>query len=127
MLRNALPGALALALFARTALAQDAPAPPRCIDASVPRAAIAARDGKWIALTPEQWQFLRGVYTMDPETPAGLPYGDRAVLATMPDHHGGLVFFIDGNRACTPLPVPKELLDMLNDVATGAIAHEGAL
>ena len=44
----------------------------RCVDISVPKGAIAARNGKWIELTPEQWQFLRGIYAMNPETPAGL-------------------------------------------------------
>ena len=96
----------------------------RCIDVAVPRQAIAARNGKWIELTPEQWQFLRGIYAMNPETPAGLPYGDRAVLAEVAGNSGGLVFFIDGDKACTPMPVPHELLTMMRDVATATINHE---
>jgi hypothetical protein len=39
---------------------------------------------------------------------------------------GGLVFFIDGDRACTPMPVPKELLVMMDEVATAKINHEGS-
>jgi hypothetical protein len=96
----------------------------RCVDISVPKGAIAARNGKWIELTPEQWQFLRGIYAMNPETPAGLPYGDKAVLAQVEGNTGGLVFFIDGDKACTPMPVPHELLAMMHDVATATINHE---
>jgi len=96
----------------------------KCVDVSVPKQAIAARNGKWIELTPEQWQFLRGIYAMNPETPAGLPYGDRAVLAQVEGNTGGLVFFIDGDKACTPMPVPRELLVMMRDVATATINHE---
>jgi hypothetical protein len=50
--------------------------PPGCIDSNVPRSSIAERGGAWTALTPGRWQFLRGIYAMNPNTPAGLPYGD---------------------------------------------------
>ena len=75
-------------------------------------------------MTAEQWQFLRGIYAMNPGTPAGLPYGDKAVLAEVEGNTGGLVFFIDGDKACTPMPVPHELLAMMQDVATATIMHE---
>jgi hypothetical protein len=98
----------------------------RCIDVSVPKAAIIAHKGTWIELTPEQWQFMRGVYVASPETPPGLPYGDKAALAQVDGNTGGLVFFIDGDKACTPVPVPHEVLDILRDVATLTINHEAA-
>ena len=98
----------ALTVLPQIALAGDQ-FTSRCIDVSVPKQAIAAHNGKWIELTPEQWQFLRGIYAMNPETPAGLPYGDKAVLAQVEGNSGGLVFFIDGDKACTPMPVPREL------------------
>jgi hypothetical protein len=97
-----------------------------CVDAAVPKAAITARNGKWIELTSEQWQFLRGIYVVNPNTPAGLPYGDRAVLAQVEGNAGGLVFFIDGERACTPMPIPPELLALISEVATTTINHEGS-
>lgn len=100
------------------------PATAHCIDASIPKGQIADADGQWIALTPEQYQFMRGIYAMNPQTPAGLPYGDRAVLARVPRSNGGLIFFIDGDYACTPMPFPAELFPMLNDVATGTLNHE---
>ena len=53
----------------------------RCVELSVPKNAVIARNGKWIELTSKQWQFLRGVYALNPDTTQGLPYGDKAVLA----------------------------------------------
>jgi hypothetical protein len=97
-----------------------------CVDISVPRNEVAARNGKWIELTPDQWQFLRGVYAMDSETAPGLPYGDKAVLAQISGNSDGLVFFIDGDKACTPMWAPPELLDLIKEVATGGVNHQGA-
>ena len=116
----ALAGALA-ALPEVVAAAESA----QCVDVSVPKHAIEARNGKWIQLTPEQWEFLRGIYAMNPLTPPGLPYGDKAALARVDGNSGGLIFFIDGDKACTPMPVPDKLLAMMDDVATAKINHEG--
>jgi hypothetical protein len=97
-----------------------------CVEASLPKQAITARNGKWTELTPEQWQFLRGVYVMNPQTPAGLPYGDKAVLAQVENYPDGLVFFIDGDKACTPMRAPPELLTLIEEVGTAKINHPGA-
>jgi len=97
----------------------------RCVDVSSPKNAVIARNGKWIELTPEQWQFLRGVYAVNPETPPGLPYGDKAVLAQVDSDSGGLVFFIDDKKACTPMRAPPSLLALMDQVATAKINHEG--
>lgn len=122
----ALAVGLLVYVFGGAAVAQSPPRPSTlCVDIAVPKGAIMARDGKWIELTPEQWQFLRGVYVVNPQTPPGLPYGDKAVLAQVDGNAGGMVFFIDGDKACTPMPVPKELLDMMSKVGTGELAHEG--
>jgi hypothetical protein len=99
---------------------------PGCVDASVPKNSVAEHGGNWIELTLGQWQFLRGIYAVNPNTPAGLPYGDKAALAQIDDNAYGLVFFIDGDKACTPMLLPHELLGILRDVATGKIAHETA-
>ena len=115
--------AAALAIAPQFALAAEAGV---CVDISVAKKAIEAHNGKWIQLTPDQWQFLRGIYAMNPLTPPGLPYGDKAALAKVDGSSGGLVFFIDGDRACTPMPVPKQLLVMMDDVATSKINHEGS-
>ena len=112
----------ALTLLPQTIFAAET---GNCVDISVPKHAIEARNGRWIELTPDQWQFLRGIYAMNPLTPPGLPYGDKAALAKVEGNTGGLVFFIDGDRACTPMPVPDALLTMMDDVATAKISHEG--
>jgi hypothetical protein len=115
--------AVALAILPQLALAAE---PGRCVDISVPKKAIESHNGKWIELTPEQWEFLRGIYAMNPLTPPGLPYGDKAALAKVDGNSGGLIFFIDGDKACTPMPVPQTLLSMMDDVATAKINHEGS-
>jgi hypothetical protein len=119
---------IALAIVCSPLLADDDPhgGPPRCVPISIPQKAIEDRKGKWIELTAEQWQFLRGIFAMNPLTPPGLPYGDRAVEAKIDGHEGALVFFIDGDKACTPMAIPDSLIPMMDDVATGAIHHEGA-
>ena len=113
----------ALTFIAQTALAAEA-APSACIDVSVPKGAVAAVKGKWIELTQEQLQFLRGIYAMNPQTPPGLPYGDKAALAEVNGNDGGMVFFIDGDKACTPMTIPHELLAMMDDVAMAKVSHE---
>src|ERR1700735_2023212 len=80
----------------------------QCVDVSVPKHAIEAHNGKWIQLTPDQWEFLRGIYAMNPLTPPGLPYGDKAALAKVDGDSGGLPLFIDVHNACTPTrPTPQ--------------------
>lgn len=115
-----------IGIYLALALATSAHAESRCSDISVPKDAVAAHGGRWIELTRDQWQFLRGVYVLNPSTPPGLPYGDRAVLATMGGHDGGVVFFIDGAQACTPMLAPAELVVMIGDVGAGAVHHDGA-
>jgi hypothetical protein len=121
--RYSLALAAALATLPQLAFASET---AQCVDVSVPKHAIEARNGKWIQLTADQWEFLRGIYAMNPLTPPGLPYGDKAALAKVDGNSGGLIFFIDGDKACTPMPVPDKLLAMMDDVATAKINHEGS-
>jgi hypothetical protein len=98
----------------------------RCAPLAGPRDAInAAQGGRWIELTDLQRAFLAGVFVMNPSTPPGLPYGDKAVLSRIDGDLGGVVFFIDGDRACTPMPIPNELLEMIRAIGAGDVAHEG--
>jgi hypothetical protein len=55
-----------------------------------------------------------------------LPYGDKAALVRFDGAAGGMVFFIDGDKACTPMAVPDQLLAMMDQVATDKISHEGS-
>jgi hypothetical protein len=125
MLRNR-DLALAVGLMVLPQMADAAEDAARCLDASVPKHAAEARHGKWIELTSEQWQFLRGIYAMNPLTPPGLPYGDKAALVKIDGSSGGMVFFIDVDKACTPMEVPDQFLGMMDDVATAKINHEGS-
>src|ERR1700677_612640 len=103
--------AIALAAMAAVYLASPrAHAQAVCVDISVPKASMAAHGGKWTELTHEQWQFLRGIFVLDPQTGNGLPLGDAAALATLSDAHGSLVFWIDGNLACEPMWIPTALV-----------------
>src|SRR5262249_5009151 len=105
-------------------MAHAAEGTARCVDASVPKQAAEAHHGKWIELTSDQWQFLRGIYAMNPLTPQGLPYGDKAALIKIDGYSGGLVFFIDGDKACTPMAVPDQLLSLIDDLAAGQVYHD---
>ena len=98
----------------------------QCLDLATVRAASAGQNSKVIELTSDQWQFLRGIYAMNPMTPPGLPDGDKAALVEIEGHSGGMVFFIDGDKACTPMAVSDDLLAMMDDVATAKINHEGS-
>ncbi|THD43520.1 MAG: hypothetical protein E7774_12655 [Bradyrhizobium sp.] len=96
-----------------------------CAKVDVPKHIIADHGGRWVELAPAQWQFLRGVYAADPTSPTTLPVGDRAALAQMGGADFGLVFFIDGDRACSPIVVSRDVVEMLRDVGTGHINHAG--
>ena len=89
------------------AIASPALAQSRCGQLSEAKAATANHAGTWADATPAQYRFLQGIYAMNPSTPAGLPYGDKAVIATVKDNHGALIFWIDGKLACTPMPIPQ--------------------
>jgi hypothetical protein len=125
MLGNRAP-ALAVVLAVLPQMVDAADGAARSVDTSVPWRTTKANHGKWIELTSDQWQFLRGIYAMNPLTPPGLPCGDRAALVKVDGISGGMVFFIDGDKACTPMAVPDELLAMMADVATAKISHDGS-
>ena len=116
--------ALSAALLAATPAFAEAPK-NRCIPTKDAQKFAADAHNKWIELGPAQWEFMRGIYAGNPNTPPGLPVGNKAVLVRSADSEHGLVFFIDGSRACWPLSLPKAGLKMLDDIATDVIPHEG--
>ncbi len=97
-----------------------------CVDLGLVRDAVVARGGKLIELTQGQLQFLRGIYAMNPEPPAGLPYGDRAMLVQVDGNSDGLVLFVDGGQACNAMHAPPAVLLLMHEVATGNMDHHGA-
>jgi hypothetical protein len=120
----------------RFLLVVDAPAAPqievgpefanRCVDLATLRATTTDQDSKLIELTSDQWQFLRGVYAMNPEAPSGLPPGDKAVFRPGGGDANGLFFFVDGDEAGTPMNAPPALLSLIDQVAVGDADHQGA-
>ncbi len=96
-----------------------------CIPLSQPKALVEKVGGVWEPLSPSQWQFLRGIYVMNPATPAGLPLGNGAVLVSKPGSPDGMVFFIDGINACDPMGAPKVLIEDLVKVKNKVVDHEG--
>ena len=86
------------------------------VDLATMRGAINGQDGKPIEITSNQWQFLRGVYAMNPDAGCGLPHGDIAVFAQDSCDSGGLLFLIDGNQACAPMHAPRALLSLMERV-----------
>jgi hypothetical protein len=86
------------------------------VDATTVCAAINGQDGNPIEITPNQWQFLRGVYAMNLEAPPGLPYGDNAVLAQDSSDSDGQLFFIDGDKPCAAMHAPPALLSLMERV-----------
>jgi hypothetical protein len=88
----------------------------RSVDLATVRAAINGQDSKPIEITPDQRQFLRGVYAMNLEAPCGLPPGDNAVLAHDSGDSDGLLFFIDGDKSCAPMHAPSGLISLMERV-----------
>lgn len=108
------------------ALATAPAAAGNCVSIDKAKESAKAHNGEWTDLSPNEWEFLRGIYAMNPLTPPGLPYGDRAALVKVSGQEGALIFFIDDDQACTPMPVPPTLLAMMADVKSGKISHEGS-
>jgi hypothetical protein len=98
----------------------------RCADLATVGAATTGRNGKLIELTSDQWQFLRGIYAMNPEAPSGLPDGDKAVFRRGRGDSNGLLFFVDGDKACAPMNAPPALLSLMDQIAVGDTNHQGA-
>lgn len=85
------------------------------------------RGEPFVSLSPEQWEFVRGIYLMDPNTPPGLPPGDGAEMSRREDGSATIVF-LDGPLACSPMHLLKDGVDILNQVGRGEIVHaEGKL
>lgn len=95
-----------------------------CEPVDVLKKTLADHNSSWEDLSHVEWLFLVGIFAMNPETPSGLPYGDRAVMSRMKGSTGALIVFIDDSWACTPMPVPAILLKMMQDVEAGVIHHE---
>jgi hypothetical protein len=73
----------------------------------------------FVALTAGQFHFMQGVYVAAPNTPPGLPPGDGALLVTHDGDKDGVILWTRGKNGCSPIPVPDELIKILNTIKTG--------
>jgi hypothetical protein len=114
--------ALALAfLFPAVALAET-----HCVSFEPFKTSLAKKHDKWTDLTSSQWQFLRGVYAVNPATPPGLPAGDAAAMVQFAGIDGALIFFIDAGQMCEAMPIPTALVLIVIDVGNRKIGHVGS-
>ena len=91
MFSNRAP-ALAVGFMVLPQIGDAAEGAARCVDASAAKRTSDAHHGKWIELTSDQWQLLRGIYAINPLTPRGLPNGDNAALIKIDGRPGSMVF-----------------------------------
>jgi hypothetical protein len=95
-------------------------------DAAPIKAAITDKGGRWIELNHDQRMFVAAYYILSPATPSNAPLGDKTVLAKLPGDKGGLLIWLDGDKACVALPIPDELLTLMDDVTSGEVHHVGS-
>lgn len=90
------------------------------------RESVLAKGGQWVKLTPEQFQFMRGVYAEAPSTPTELPIGDSAVIAIVPDEDVVGLFFLDGDMSCvSPISLKPQWKELIDQIGAGEIRHAG--
>lgn len=80
------------------------------------------KDFTWNSVTSARQEgFLAGTFAMNPETHPGLPVGDKAFVVTKQGSDGALIIWTDATEtlSCDAMPIPKELLDLLNKVQAG--------
>ncbi len=77
------------------------------------------------ALTPGQWNFLRGFYLGAPPTLQGKIPGTGAALIERKGSKGGMIVWTRGLLACSPFPVPQALVDAIKRSKTGPLGEDG--
>jgi hypothetical protein len=121
---------IALLLMTSSAYADEVIHPNQlqhpCVELSKIRDAVGKDQGKMIELTIDQLNFLRGVYIMNPNTPPGIPLGDKALLIQVKDDKGGMIIFVDGERACNMMPVPEALVAIMMEIGGKPNIHENS-
>lgn len=85
---------------------------------------IESEGGRLIQMTPEQFQFARGMFFVSSLGTEQLPLGDRALLSELPDGEAGLIF-ADGENACGLSLLSAAAVQMLMAVGAGSIIHVG--
>ena len=114
----------AAAIFALCIPARAEGMPHQCRPLDEAFKAVMDAGGKIIEVGGDQRVFLEGVYAMSPETPVGLPLGDRVFLGEKEGNDMAVVLFVDDAKACDLMQIPKELVILLGDVGAKIVMHE---
>ena len=87
---------------------RDETDPSRCVDASIPKGSVAEHGGGLDRVgRKSSGRFLRGIYAMNPSPSVrGCLMRQGGARPEVNRLRHGLVFFIDGEKACTPMQIP---------------------
>ena len=114
--------AVALCILASPALAA-APPKPHCV--SLEKLQHDHSAGVASPLTRAQFHFLQGVSAALPNTPAGLPLADSAILVREDGGEAGYVIWTLGSLACGAMQAPAGLIKMLAQIKSGDADGDG--
>jgi hypothetical protein len=111
---------LATTLLATPALAQEVQQPRAPKLDCMPLAKFKTDNGKAgnstiTVMTPGQYHFLAGAYTILP--PMGLPPGDGAIIVSTGDH--SWIVWTKGKLACNPTPIDPKFLVLMAKFKVG--------
>jgi hypothetical protein len=109
--------AVALCILAAPALAAPAPK-PHCI--SLEKLQASKGIGTASPLTRAQFHFLQGVSAVLPNTPAGLPPADNAILIRKDGGDAGYIIWTMGPLACGVMEATAGLLKLLAQIKAGS-------
>lgn len=73
-------------------------------------------------LSHDEWNAVRVIFHLAPDTPDSFPPGDRALLQMHGDGSASVVF-VDGGEVCAPIRLQPAALEMLKQIRDGFIAH----
>ena len=107
-----------------TTLAANGKSSPPCMPLAKLRAEFDSKT-RFTTLTPGQFHFVEGLYVGSPTTPAGLPPGDRALLATHDGAKNGIIIWTRGPLACAPIQINEKLINLIASIKTGALDDQG--
>jgi hypothetical protein len=71
-------------------------------------------------LNAAQVHFAEGLFVATPPVTGAMPPGDGAVLIVSKDRKGGLLIWTKGTNACTPFPLPDEIVRTLGEPNSSA-------
>ena len=92
----------------------------------IAKIAKSLKDGVTVtALTPGQFNFLRGFYMGLPPTLQGKPPGTGAVLVQQKGSKAAMLLWTRGTLYCHATAVPPEFIDALKATKTGSLDGEG--